>query len=183
VLRRAWNWRVSFLQDSGDAGAHQASLILIFCNGLCFGACYKSSLWAQKNSHFTWPVASCGNGRYLMPVANMSYQQRASDCYLSWLICNTWSVTGAFPITKGGLRPLPKPGFHVVRSSSTSMAWGCIQVNHDSRYAMQSMLNTFYLFITSEGRSQGRLKQRRHKSCCIRQDQESTAACKGQKDD
>jgi hypothetical protein len=43
------------------------------------------------------------------------------------------------------------------------------------------MLNTFYLIIASEGRSQGRMKQRRYKSCCIRQDQESTFACKGQK--
>jgi hypothetical protein len=31
------------------------------------------------------------------------------------------------------------------------------------------MLNTFYLIIASEGRSQGRIKQKRHKSCCIRQ--------------
>jgi hypothetical protein len=56
------------------AGAHQASLILSFCNGLCFGARYERSMWAQRNSHFTWPVASCGNGRCLMPVKNMSYQ-------------------------------------------------------------------------------------------------------------
>jgi hypothetical protein len=39
------------------------------------------------------------------------------------------------------------------------------------------MLNTFYLNIPSEGRSQGRMKQRRHKCCCIRQDQESMPAC------
>jgi hypothetical protein len=69
-LRRAWNRHISFCQDSGDAGAHQASLILSLCNGLCFGACYKRSLWAQRNSHFTWPVASCGNGRCLMPITN-----------------------------------------------------------------------------------------------------------------
>jgi hypothetical protein len=74
VLRRAWNRRVSVRQDSGDAGSHQASLILNFCNGLCFGARYESSLWAQKNRHFTWPVASCANGRCLMPITNMSYQ-------------------------------------------------------------------------------------------------------------
>jgi hypothetical protein len=74
VLRRAWNRRVSFRQDSGDAGAHQASLILSFCHGLCFGAHYESSLWAQKNNHFMWPVASFGNGRCLMPVTIMSYQ-------------------------------------------------------------------------------------------------------------
>jgi hypothetical protein len=45
------------------------------------------------------------------------------------------------------------------------------------------MLNTFYLIIATEGRSQGRMKQRRHKSCCISQDQETTLVCKGQKDD
>jgi hypothetical protein len=45
------------------------------------------------------------------------------------------------------------------------------------------MLNTFYLIIASEGRSYGRMKQRRHKSCCIRQDQESTFVCEDQKDD
>jgi hypothetical protein len=38
VLKRAWNRRVSVRQDSGDAGAHLASLILSYCNGLCFGA-------------------------------------------------------------------------------------------------------------------------------------------------
>jgi hypothetical protein len=59
----------------------------------------------------------------------------------------------------------------------------CIQVNHDSRYATRHMLNTFYLIIASEGRSQGRMKQRRHKGSCIRQDQESTPACEDQKDD
>jgi hypothetical protein len=59
----------------------------------------------------------------------------------------------------------------------------CIQVNHDSRYATRFMLNTFYLIIASEGRSQARMKQRRHKSCCIRQDQESTSSCEDQKDD
>jgi hypothetical protein len=45
------------------------------------------------------------------------------------------------------------------------------------------MLNAFYRIIALEGRSQGRMKKRRHKSCCIRQDQESTLSCKGQKDD
>jgi hypothetical protein len=74
VLRCAWNRHVSVHQDSGDASAHQAFLILSFCNGLCFGARYESSLWAQKNSHFTWPVASCGNGHCLILVTNMSYQ-------------------------------------------------------------------------------------------------------------
>jgi hypothetical protein len=118
VLRRAWNRRFSFRQDSGDAGAHQASLILSLCNGLFFGARYESSLWAQKNNHFTWPVASFGNGRCLMPVTNMSYQQRASTRYLSWLICNTWSVMGALPVTKGDLRPLPKAVFHVVEHAN-----------------------------------------------------------------
>jgi hypothetical protein len=39
VLRRAWNRRVSVRQDSGDAGAQQASPILSYCNRLCFGAC------------------------------------------------------------------------------------------------------------------------------------------------
>jgi hypothetical protein len=39
--------------DSGDAGAYQASLILSYCNGLCFGARYESSLRAQRNNHFT----------------------------------------------------------------------------------------------------------------------------------
>jgi hypothetical protein len=61
VLRRvrAWNRRVSVRQDSGDVCAHQASQILSYCNGLCFGARYESSLWAQRNNHFTWSVASC----------------------------------------------------------------------------------------------------------------------------
>jgi hypothetical protein len=45
------------------------------------------------------------------------------------------------------------------------------------------MLNTFYIIIASKGRSQGRMKQRRHKSCCIRQDQESTPTCEDQKND
>jgi hypothetical protein len=45
----------------------------------------------------------------------------------------------------------------------------CIQVNCDSMYVKWSILNTFYLVIASEGRSQGRM-QRRHKSYCIRQD-------------
>jgi hypothetical protein len=57
----------------------------------------------------------------------------------------------------------------------------CIQVNLDSRYVKWSISNTFYLVIGSRGRSQGRMKWRRHKNCCIRQDQESTLACKGQK--
>jgi hypothetical protein len=114
VLRRVWNRRISVRQDSGDTGAHQASLILSFCNGLCFGAYYESSLWTQRNSHFTWLVASCGNGHCLMLIMNMSYQ-----CpLLSWLICNTWSVTGALPVTKGDLRPFPKPVFQVVCCAS-----------------------------------------------------------------
>jgi hypothetical protein len=50
VLRRAWNRRVSFRQDSGDAGAHQASLILSFCNGFCFGARYESSCGPRKTA-------------------------------------------------------------------------------------------------------------------------------------
>jgi hypothetical protein len=45
------------------------------------------------------------------------------------------------------------------------------------------MLNTLYPIVALEERSQGRMKQRRHKSCCIRQDQESTLACEDQKDD
>jgi hypothetical protein len=47
-----------------------------------------------------------------------------------------------------------------------------IQVNYDSRYVTRFMLNTLYLIVASGGKSQGRMKQRRHKSCCIRQDQE-----------
>jgi hypothetical protein len=47
----------------------------------------------------------------------------------SWLICNTWSVTGALPITKGNLCLLPKRVFHVV-------AWNCCSLAaaaaHDS---------------------------------------------------
>jgi hypothetical protein len=82
--------------------------ICVISNRLCFGARYESSLWPQRNSNFTWPVASCRNGRCLMPVMNMSYQVRASTRYLSWLICNTWSVTDALPVTKGNLCPLPK---------------------------------------------------------------------------
>jgi hypothetical protein len=58
----------------------------------------------------------------------------------------------------------------------------CTQVNHDLRYATRFMLNTFYLIITSEERSQRRTKPRK-KSCCIRQDHESTPACVDQKDD
>jgi hypothetical protein len=43
------------------------------------------------------------------------------------------------------------------------------------------MLNTSYLIIASEARGRGRMKQRRHKSCCIHQDQESTPAVKTKK--
>jgi hypothetical protein len=68
VLRRAWNRCVSVRQDRGDAGAQQASPILSYCNGSCFCARYQSSLWAQRNNHFTWPVASCDNGRCLMSL-------------------------------------------------------------------------------------------------------------------
>jgi hypothetical protein len=68
VPRHAWNRRVSVCEDSGDAGAQQASPILSCCNELCFGAHYKSSLWAQRNSHFTWPVGSCGNDCCLTPL-------------------------------------------------------------------------------------------------------------------
>jgi hypothetical protein len=56
-------------------------------------------------------------------------------------------------------------------------------VNHDSRYVKWSILNTFYLIVTLEGRSQGRMKRRRRKRCCIHQDQESTPTCENQKDD
>jgi hypothetical protein len=59
VLRRAWNRCGSVRQDSGDAGAQQASPILRYCNRLCFGAHYESSLWAQRNNHFTWLMARC----------------------------------------------------------------------------------------------------------------------------
>jgi hypothetical protein len=119
VLRRAWDRRVSFRQDSGDAGAHRASLILSLCNGLCFGARYESFPWAQKNSHFTWLVASFGNGRCLMPLRICLIR---SARYLSWLICNTWSVTGALPVTKGDLRLLWKPVFHVAKHSWWQMS-------------------------------------------------------------
>jgi hypothetical protein len=74
VLRCAWNRRVSFHWDIGDVGTQHASLMWSYCNGLGFSARYQSSLWAQRNSHITWPVASCGNGRCLMPVTNMCYQ-------------------------------------------------------------------------------------------------------------
>jgi hypothetical protein len=73
AFRRARNRRVSVRQDSGDAGAQQASPIWSYCNRICFGARYESYMWAQRNSHFTWLVASCGNSRCLMPVTNMSY--------------------------------------------------------------------------------------------------------------
>jgi hypothetical protein len=58
VLRRTWNRRVSFLLDRGDAGTQQASSILSNCIGLCFGACYQSSLWAEKTVilHYQWLV-------------------------------------------------------------------------------------------------------------------------------
>jgi hypothetical protein len=108
LLRRAWNRRILVRQDSGDAGAQLASPILSYCNGLCFGACYQSSLWAQRNSHFTWPVASCGNGRCLMFVTNMSYQ--LSVTFLGLFII----LDRALTITKGNQCPLPKRVFHVV---------------------------------------------------------------------
>jgi hypothetical protein len=57
----------------------------------------------------------------------------------------------------------------------------CIQVNHDLGYATWFKLNTFYLIIASEGRSQGRMKQRRHKSCCIRQDKNQRPPVKTKK--
>jgi hypothetical protein len=44
------------------------------------------------------------------------------------------------------------------------------------------MLNTAYLIIALEGRSQRRTKPRK-KRCCIRQDHESMPACEDQKDD
>jgi hypothetical protein len=122
VLRCVWNRCASVHQDSGDAGAQQASPILTYCNGLCFGARYESFLWAQRNSHFTWPVAGCSNGHCWMPVMHMSYHKRASAGYLSWLICNTWSVVGALPITKGNLCLLPKRVFHVVSNGWRSRA-------------------------------------------------------------
>jgi hypothetical protein len=68
--RRTWNRHVSVRQDSGDAGAQQASPILSYCNRFCFGARYESSLWAQRNSHIMWPVTSCGNSCCLMLVTN-----------------------------------------------------------------------------------------------------------------
>jgi hypothetical protein len=80
-------------------------------------------MWAQRNNHFTWPVVSCGNGHCFMPVTNMCYQKWASARYLSWLICNTWSVTGALPVTKGHLCPLPKWVFHLVNLSLTYVAF------------------------------------------------------------
>jgi hypothetical protein len=72
VMRQAWNRRVSVCQDSGDTGAQQASLILRYCNGLCFVARYQSSLWALRNNHFTWPVASCGNGAHYEYVLSVT---------------------------------------------------------------------------------------------------------------
>jgi hypothetical protein len=84
VLGRVWTRRVSFREGRGDTGTQKASPILSYSNGLCFGAHYKSSLWAQRNNHFTWSVASCGNGRCLMPVTNMCYQQRTSSRHLLW---------------------------------------------------------------------------------------------------
>jgi hypothetical protein len=74
VLRRVWNRRLLVRHVSGDTGSQQANPILSYCNWLCFGARYESSLWAKRNNHFTWPVASCGNGYCLMLVTNMSYQ-------------------------------------------------------------------------------------------------------------
>jgi hypothetical protein len=73
VLRCAWNRLVSFLVHRGDAGTQHASTMLSYCNRLCFGARYQSSLWAQRNSHFTWLVSSCGNSRCFMLVMNMCY--------------------------------------------------------------------------------------------------------------
>jgi hypothetical protein len=37
-----------------------------------------------------------------------------SNRYISWLICNTWSVTGPLPVTKDNLCPLPKRVFHIM---------------------------------------------------------------------
>jgi hypothetical protein len=58
-----------------------------------------------------------------------------------------------------------------------------IQVNHESRYVKWSISNTFHLIVASEGSSQGRMKRRRHKICCIHQDHESTPAYEDKKDD
>jgi hypothetical protein len=74
VLRRAWNRHISFRLDRGDVGTQPVSLMLSYYNGLYFGAHYQSSLWAQRNDHFKWSVASCGNSRCLMIVTNMCYQ-------------------------------------------------------------------------------------------------------------
>jgi hypothetical protein len=83
VPRCTWNRHASFRQDRGDAGTQKASPILSYCNGLCFRACYQSSLWAQRNNHFTWPVASCGNSHCLMPVTNVLSE--TSICPLPFL--------------------------------------------------------------------------------------------------
>jgi hypothetical protein len=144
VLRHVWNRRISVRQDSGDACAQQASPMLSYCNGLCFGTRYESSLWAQRNSHFTWPVASYGNGRCLMLVTNMSYQ------YLSWLICNTWSVTGALLVTKGNLCLLPKRVFHVVYES---LRKSLRQIQHYKAHGilntLECMPSTYFLLLLS----------------------------------
>jgi hypothetical protein len=47
-------------------------------NKLCFHACYQNALWAQRNSHFTWQVSSCGNGHCLIPVT-MCWDTREID--------------------------------------------------------------------------------------------------------
>jgi hypothetical protein len=62
---------VSHFVETVETQVHGTRLWCQFhSNGLYFHACYKSSLWAQRSNHFTWPVTSCGNGRCLIPVTN-----------------------------------------------------------------------------------------------------------------
>jgi hypothetical protein len=66
------------------------------------------------------------------------------------------------------------------RSCSTSMAWGV----HSSQpwVEVSNTINIKYILPHHRiGREESRkTKRRTHKSCCIRQDQQSTLTCKGQ---
>jgi hypothetical protein len=108
---------VSFRRDSGDAGSWNASLKLISQLQALFHARYQSSMWAQRNSHFTWLVTSCGNGRCLMPFTN-PISQFIKIVETQVHIRRLWfwaSVTGfaLVPSTKVPCGPR-KQSFHVI---------------------------------------------------------------------
>jgi hypothetical protein len=110
VMRRAWNRRVSFRHDRGDTGTLKAPPILSYVTGCVFMPVTKVPCGPRETaiSRDRWLVVV--TVIVLCPLRICLITAR----YLSCLICNTWSVTGALPVTKGNICPLPKWVFHVV---------------------------------------------------------------------